>query len=73
MNLEALTMVAVFNDGKISIHIDQPQIRNLGMVKTLAAYAAIKGHCEGVISEVSKDLGCDRMEDLLVGVKNIDG
>ncbi|AFY39871.1 hypothetical protein Lepto7376_3695 [[Leptolyngbya] sp. PCC 7376] len=63
-DFEALTMVAQIKDGGVSIHTDHDQIRELGMTKTLMAYASIKAHCESVIEAVAKDLGQDVIKDV---------
>ena len=52
MATKYLTVVAAINDDTkdISIHVDQEQVKDLGVPKTLYGYGAIQEHCAAVIA-----------------------
>ena len=59
MATKYLTVVAAINDDTrdISIHVDQEQVRELGIPKTLYGYGAIQEHCAAVIASMIPELG----------------
>ena len=65
MKFEALTLVAAFTDKGIFIHADPRQVHELGLGKSMLAYAAIKEHCDSVVSEMVKELGEEALAELL--------
>ena len=70
MKFEALTLVAAFTDKGISIHADPRQVHELGLGKSMLAYAAIKEHCDSVVSEMVKELGEESLAELLTEVQS---
>lgn len=69
MKFEALTIVAAFGDSGVSLHVDEQQLEQLGLTKSLHAYAAIKMHCEGVINAVIEDIGEEALLQVMAEIE----